>query len=245
MKMVNGRPYFSTSQFPAANDHGIAAFPSIAPKTPEEPVVVINAKLATAGGPLPGSGTVNIQGFCINTNLTIAYLVDVRSQATGGGIHRYNGTGTGLPGSWTYAYTITNDVSVLPNVIFFMHIVADFSGANPILYATGGAVQGTTADASATNLVSTIDTGLSNPTFTFLAASDPGTAFRGLTFAPNPVSLSIVKSGSNIIISLKGGGSLLSSSVVTGPFLPVAGSPTSPYTNAISGTAQFYGVGFP
>lgn len=241
MIMVNGRPYFSTSQFPAPMSNGIAAFPSVAPTSPEEPVLVIDARNQSIGGPIAGTGNPNIKGFCVNTNLTIAYVVDMRTIANGGGIYRYNGDGSGTNGSWTYQYTIINNLFADGGA--FQEIVADFSGANPILYATAGS--GATFGAGAgTNLVSAIDTGAAT-TFTLLATTPITTPFRGLTFAPNPVSLSITRSAANVIISWNGGGTLRSASVVTGPYLPVAGSPTSPYTNAVPATMQFYGVGFP
>src|SRR6266487_4270099 len=112
MIMINGTPYFRTSQFPVTASFGIAAFTNAAPTTPQEPVLVINSGNAVIPG---ATGTANPKGFCVNSNLTIAYLVDLRPIATGsgntgGGIYRYNGTGTGLPGSWTYQYTLTNNL---------------------------------------------------------------------------------------------------------------------------------------
>lgn len=241
--MVNGRPCFSTSQFPVSGSFGIAAFTSVAPTTPEEPVLIINSGNAVTGG----SGTANPKGFCIKPDFTIAYLVDLRPLATGagttgGGIYRYNGDGSGLAGSWTFAYTITNNL--LANGGAFQEVVADFSGATPIIYATAGA-GATVALGAGTSLVTAADTGAATTTFTQLAAAPITAPFRGLTFAPKPVSLSIARSGADVVISWNGGGTLRSASVVTGPFLPVAGSLTSPYTTSVSGAAQYYTVGFP
>lgn len=236
LMMVNGRPYFSTSQFPAPGNFGLGAFPSVSPVTPEEPTLVLDSGNAVTGA----SGTASPKGFYVNTNLTIAYVVDLRASPNGG-IYRFNGTGTGLAGSWTYAYTITNNLFDTGG--FFQDVIADFSGANPKIYATAGAV--VSGNTAGTNLVSAIDMGAATTTFTLLATAPLNQTYRGLAFAPNPVSLSIVKSGTNVIIRWPGDGALQSAGVVTGPYVPVTGSPTSPYTNAASAAAQFYGVGFP
>ena len=183
--MVNGSIAFSTSQFPTTGNHGVAVFAG-APTTPVEPVLVINT---TA---IPGAtGTPSAKGFAINSTLTIAYVADVRSFATGGGIYRFNGTGTGTAGSWTYAYTLTNDLNPTATGVF-QELAVDFSGANPKIYAT-------TANTSSTGnfLVSATDTGAAS-SFSLLATAPALTAFRGLTFAPSapPVIMSIARSGS-------------------------------------------------
>ena len=234
--MVNGSICFSTSQFPSPGNHGVAAF-SGAPTTPSEPVLVINTTS------IPGaSGTPNAKGFAINTNWTIAYVADVRSFAIGGGIYRFNGTGTGAAGSWTYAYTLTNDLNPTATGVF-QELVVDFGGANPKIYAT-------TANTTSTgnSLVTAMDTGVGS-SFSLLATAPALTAFRGLTFAPTapaiPVVMSITPSGSNVVVRWTGSGTLQSASVVTGPYGAVAGLPTSPYTNGLSATNQFYRVHIP
>jgi hypothetical protein len=236
LTMVNGRPYFSTSQFPSPGNFGVAAFTSVAPTAPEEPVLVINSGNTVTGA----TGTANPKGFYINTNLTIAYVVDQRT-APNGGIYRYNGTGAGTAGSWTYAYTIANNL--FANGGAFQEVVADFSGPNPKIYATAGAIA--TGVNAGTNLVTAIDTGAATTTFTLLATAPAGTTYRGLAFAPRPVTLSVARSGADTVIRWNGGGTLRSASNVTGEFLPVPGSPTSPYTNTAPAEIEFYGVGAP
>ncbi len=118
----------------------------------------------------------------------------------------------------------------------------DFSGANPVIYATTGAAAGN-------SLIAGIDTGAATTTFSLLESAPASTAFRGLTFAPisaaPPVVLSIARSGTNAIISWTGSGTLQSATAVTGAWANVTGAPTSPYTNAISGNARLYRVGGP
>jgi hypothetical protein len=237
MIMVNGRPFFSTSQFPAANNFGVVAFSSVAPTSPEVPTLIIDSGNAVTGA----TGTANPKGFCVNSNLTIAYVVDLRSASAGGGIYRYNGTGTGLAGSWTYQYTLVN--GLFANGGAFQEVIADFNGANPTLYATAAA--SATGNSAGNTLVTAVDSGPTTTTFSTIAAAPSGASYRGLTFAPKPISLSITKSGGNVVVRWSGGGVLLSASTVTGPYTPVAGSPISPYTTPATSSAVFYAVGAP
>jgi hypothetical protein len=235
MIMVNGRPYFSTSQFPATANFGLAAF-NEAPTTAQEPVWVLDSGNAVTGA----TGTANPKGFFVSRDLTLAYVVDLRT-APNGGIYRYNGDGSGAAGSWHYAYTLTNNL--FANGGAFQEVVADLGGFDPIIYATAGS-GATAATGAGTNLVSAIDTGPGSTTFTLLATAPAGTAYRGLTFAPKAAALSVMRSGPDVVIRWPGGGTLQSSSVVTGPYSPVAGTPTSPYTNSPTAT-RFYTVGYP
>jgi hypothetical protein len=72
--------------------------------------------------------------------------------------------------------------------------------------------------------------------------------FDYLLFAPQtvvdgkPKFSKITISGSNVVIEWSGGGTLVASGVVIGPYTPVTGNPTSPATIPISGTARFFGI---
>jgi hypothetical protein len=57
--------------------------------------------------------------------------------------------------------------------------------------------------------------------------------------------ISVSKSGADVVISWTGAGALLSATNVNGPYSPVAGAPTSPYTNAAPAGTQFYRVSVP
>ena len=103
--------------------------------------------------------------------MTVAYVADNRSASNGGGIQRYNWNGT----AWVYAYTLGYTLSSSKQV---WELAADFSGSNPILYATTG-------ESSANNVVCVTDTG-SASAFTTLATAPTGDAFRGIAFAPTP-----------------------------------------------------------
>ena len=236
--MVNGKPGFSSSQYPSSGNHGISIFNNVSPTMPQEPSFVLDAGNAVTGN----TGTPSLKGFSFNTNLTIAYVVDLRASPNGG-IYRYNGTGTGLPGSWTYAYAISV-AGEFPTGAFH-EVIADFPGTSPKVYATVASGSGNAS--TATHLVTFVDTGETSPTFTSLATAPITAPFRGLTFAPKAsvvtaVVISITKSGSNVVVSWTGTGTLQSAGVASGPYVPVAGSPTSPYTTAVSGTSQFFRV---
>jgi hypothetical protein len=137
-----------------------------APTNAATPTMFLN----TAG---TGSGTASPTGFAFNPAMTVAYVADNRSASNGGGIQRYNWNGS----SWGYAYTLGYTLSSSKQV---WELAADFSGSNPILYATTG-------ESTANNLVSVTDTG-SGSAYTILETAPSGDAFRGLAPVPVPSS---------------------------------------------------------
>jgi hypothetical protein len=72
--------------------------------------------------------------------------------------------------------------------------------------------------------------------------------FDYLLFVPQavvdgkPKFSKITISGSNLVIEWSGGGTLVASDVVIGPYTPVTGNPPSPATIPISGAARFFGI---
>jgi hypothetical protein len=228
MMMVNGSIFFSTSQFPSSPTSGIVAFAG-APTTPTSPVLVIE----DTGTVIPGaSGTANPKGFFVNKAMTIAYVVDMRSVSTGGGIYRFNGTGAGTPGSWTYAYTLVNNV----NSGLFQELAVDFSGANPVIYATAGTAAGN-------YLLKATDTGKDTTAFALLETADPLTIFHGLTFAPTeaisePPSLTIRRDGAQVTITFTG--VLEISDSVSGGWQTLTPPPTTPYVFTPTEGTHFY-----
>ena len=117
----------------------------------------------------PTSGTVtpsllisdsNPSGFAFNSSMTIAYVAN-----TSGGIDRFDL----VDGTWTLQYNLGSGTAM-------NGLVADFSGTDPLIYAT-------TEDG--TQLVEITDTG-SGSTADLLATAGSNEAFRGLEFAPVP-----------------------------------------------------------
>lgn len=237
MTMIGGSIYFSSSQFPASPaTAGIVAFTGT-PTNVSAPVMVINITDAQAAGQIPNAtGTPNQKGFYINPQLTIAYVIDMRTTANGGGIYRFNGTGTGAPGSWTFAYTL-ND----PSLGTPQEVVADFSGSDPVLY-----VITPVGTASVPNkVVKGTDTGAGS-LFSDLVVAQQGDVFRGLTFAPAEavvaVTLKIDRSGSNVVITWTGGVLQSSTSADGSSFSDINPAPFSPLTTSPSGSSKFYRV---
>lgn len=108
--------------------------------------------------------------FSINTALGIAYVADDTASALGG-IQRWDFTGS----AWTLSYTLGTGAAN----IGARGLAVDFSGANPIIYAT-------TAESSGDRLIAITDTG-ATATATTLATAAANTIFRGLEFAPTAV----------------------------------------------------------
>ena len=125
-----------------------------------------------------GTGTASPYAFAFNPAGTVAYIADDRNSTTvggtGGGVQKWTGSGT----TWTLAGTFSNFGQSSTTTIGTRGLAVDFSGTNPILYAT-------TTD---NRLVTVTDFGTNNFTdlFTVLATAGTNQAFRGVTFSPVP-----------------------------------------------------------
>ncbi len=161
VNIFNGNLYYSTG----SGTIGVYGFTGT-PTASSTPSLLIG----TGTGSSPYS-------FAINPSGTIAYIADDRASASAGGVQRWNFNGS----SWTFAYTLNSGATIGAR-----GLAVDFSGTNPIVYAT-------TTD---NKLIRYTDTGASS-TATTLFTAPTNTALRGLTFAPsNPViPPSITKSG--------------------------------------------------
>ncbi|NDC43140.1 MAG: hypothetical protein EBZ77_16595, partial [Chitinophagia bacterium] len=127
---------------------------------------IINTTVGTSPSPYQ---------FIFNTAGTICYVADDRSIANGGGIQKWTLSG----GVWSLAYTLATGSA---STVGARGVTADFSGANPIVYAT-------TAETSLNRLIKITDTGASSgATATTLATAGTNTIFRGLAFAPQAAS---------------------------------------------------------
>jgi hypothetical protein len=118
-------------------------------------------------------------------------------------------------------------------------LTADFSGPNPVIYATCN-------DQTFENnrLVKVVDTGASSAATT-LAYAGANQTFRGIRFGPveNTVVprplLAFARDGHNLILSWSGAFALQSATNVTGTYVDVTGA-TSPYTNNMTATRQYF-----
>ena len=157
MNIVNNNLYWTTG----SGQVGIYAVPGF-----PTGVATTNAVIITAG---TGTGTASPYDFAFNASQTLAYICDDRTTANGGGIQRWDL----VSGVWTLSYTLNTGGTGGAR-----GLAVDFSGANPVLYAT-------TVETSNNRLITLTDTG-SGSAETDLASAGTNRAFRGLEFAPVP-----------------------------------------------------------
>jgi hypothetical protein len=130
----------------------------------------IGSGLPTSGSPtvtaLTGlnSNDSTPAGFAMNSSATAVYIAD-EGGSTKGGIYKYTLSGTTL----TFVYQLISGTAV-------RGIAVDFSGANPVIYAT-------TTQTSNNKLIAVTDTS-SSATATTLATSANNELFRGMALAP-------------------------------------------------------------
>lgn len=155
VNIFNGNLYYST----ASGTAGIYAFTGI-------PTIAATATLLFATG--TGSSPYD---FALNAAGNIAYVADDRSAASGGGIEKWVFNGT----AWTLSYTLALGTTTAGGA---RQLTVDWSGANPIIYAT-------TTETSTNRLVDIADTG-AGAVFNTLATAGANTVFRGVDFAPTP-----------------------------------------------------------
>ncbi len=135
---------------------------------------------ATATGTATGITSTSIYDFAINPAGTIAYVCDDGALTGTGGIEKWVLSG----GVWTKKFTF-GTANGLSNGC--RSLAVDFSGANPVLYATDAA--------TLTKLIKIIDTSALTDTsdaadqVTILATAAANTAFRGVALAPSANAL--------------------------------------------------------
>ena len=172
MNVVNGSIYFGNGSAATAGLHAFSGMPTTASST--------STAILTAG---TGTGTASPYDFAFNAGLTLAYISDDRTTANGGGIQRWDFNGS----SWALTYTITSAGGT-------RGLAVDFSGANPVLYAT-------TTETANNRLVRIIDTGAGS-TSTDLATSGTLRVFRGVEFTPvpEPSTYALIGLGSAVLL---------------------------------------------
>lgn len=183
---------------------------SVGSGTPNVAAQTVSTVINTGASSQPGQ-------FYFNSSSSICYIADARNSALGG-VQKW----VYSAGSWSLAYTLPTGTAS----IGAFGVVANFSGLNPLVYAT-------TTEGSTNRLVAISDIG-ANSTATTLATASANTIFRGLVFSPVsstcvPVSISTV-TNSSPVCSAKN----LS--------LNVTVNGTSPYTYTWSGSGQFSSI---
>ena len=140
---------------------GIYQIGSGLPVTAAQTTSVVISTLGT------GSGAASPYAFFFNPAQTICYIADDRTITNGGGIQKWIFSAS----TWSLAYTLST-----ASTFGTRGVVADFSGPNPMVYAT-------TTETSANRLIAISDIG-STATATTIATSTTNTIFRSVTFSP-------------------------------------------------------------
>jgi hypothetical protein len=136
-------------------------------------------------GTVNGSAVANVLTFDMNASNTIAYAAD-----NDFGIIKY----VFEEGAWSQAYVFgpTNlgtlgQTSAANQGCF--GVAVDFSGTNPVIYATTTESADSSGDVCSNRLISIVDTGVAPGTnmvaVTLAAANGPNEGFRGLDFSPD------------------------------------------------------------
>ena len=152
---IAGNLYFSTGSGTSRGIYEISGTPTSGANTA---VSLIN----NGGGASP-------YDFTFNSSLTIAYVADsspFTNSTTIGGVEKWSYNGS----AWVFDYSLSYGTNGA------VGLAVNFSGANPIIYATS---------ANGASLFTVTDTG-SSATGTLLDTAGANEAFRGLDFAPTP-----------------------------------------------------------
>jgi hypothetical protein len=173
---IGGNLFFSTS---SGTSRGVWEIPG----TP--------TGAGTAAVLLNTGSTGSAYDFAFNPQMTVAYVADDTSSSAGG-IQRWDFNGT----SWSLTYTLGTGAASA-TLIGARGLAVDFSGLNPVIYAT-------TAEPTANRLITITDTGADSIATTLTTAS-ANEIFRGLEFTPvvpEPSVAAIVAMG--LMISIGG-----------------------------------------
>ena len=173
--IFNGTLYYSTG----SGTRGIYAFSGI-------PTSAATASLLFGNG-----SSSSPYDFAFNPAGTIAYVADDNLPSAGGGIEKW----TNNAGVWGLAYTLS--VGGLGSTNGARQLTVNFSGVNPIIYAT-------TSESVSNRLVRIEDTGASATALT-LTTAPANEMFRGVDFVPTPEPsvFALAALGSALAVSLR------------------------------------------
>jgi hypothetical protein len=184
-----------------------------------------NAATGTVIIPTASTGTSDCQ---VSPDGNLIYVADDRASANGGGVQRWHFDGS----NWNLDYTLTSN---MPNGA--RYVTADFSGANPVVYAVTG-------EDPNNKLVSLVDTG-AGATGTVLAMAGASQNFRGIRFGPSSATLAspalafASDANDNLLLNWPGPFYLQSATNVTGPYLDVING-TRIYTNSAASGQRYF-----
>lgn len=159
IRIFNGQIYYSTQKAGPTNSAlqlGIFSFGSGLPTSGSaSPTQIIN------------TGTIIPQDFSFNSTTDVCYIA-VNLNTAAGGIQKWIKTGA----TWSLAYTLSTGVT---NIGAY-GLLVDYSGANPVIYAT-------TFELTGNRIIKITDTGAGSAATTLVTAVT-GVFYKGITFAP-------------------------------------------------------------
>jgi hypothetical protein len=159
IKIFNGQIYYSTQKAGPTNT------------TSQLGIFSFGNGLPTGGNPTPtqliNTGSTVVEDFSVNPTTDVCYIA-VNLNTAAGGIQKWTKTA----GVWSLAYTLGTGIT---NTGAY-GVVVDYSGANPIIYAT-------TFDAGGNRVIKITDTGAGSVASTIISAT-PNVYYKGITFAP-------------------------------------------------------------
>ena len=131
----------------------------------------IGSGLQTSGTATPvqiiNTGSIIPEDFSFNSSLDVCYIA-VNLNTASGGIQKW----TKSAGTWTLAYTLSTGAA---NIGAY-GLLVDYSGANPIIYAT-------TFETTGNRVIKIADSGPSSNAFTIVPAV-AGVYYKGIAFSP-------------------------------------------------------------
>jgi hypothetical protein len=199
--IFNGDLWFTEAQ---GSDQSIWKFTGL-PLASATPTRVFN---------VGGSGTPSPMAFSVSTNGLTVYIADDRASASGG-VLRYDYDTNAL--TWSQTYVLQTGVNIGAR-----GLTVDWSGANPVIYAT-------TAETTGNRIVSITDTGVLSSATT-LATSGENQLYRSIAFSPILIpSLTISQAGNQVTLQwvANANWTLQSKTNVTDvSWNPVGGAPT-------------------
>lgn len=207
IRIFNGQLYYSTQKAGPSNS------------TAQLGIFSLGSGLPTSGTPTPmqliNTGSTVVEDFSINPTTDVCYVA-VNLNTAVGGIQKWTKSGS----TWSLAYTLGTGIT---NTGAY-GLVVDYSGANPIIYAT-------TFDAGGNRVIKIVDTGASSTAAT-IVSSAAGVYYKGITFAPVAIGTPVV----NLTVSQDTASEALATSVVVtaNASAPVSGTQTVALT--VTGT---------
>ncbi|HKC68063.1 MAG TPA: hypothetical protein VKG26_07520, partial [Bacteroidia bacterium] len=156
-------------------------------------VCLLNGGLPTSGtvtvsAPVINTGTLTPEDFSFSNDGKTCYVA-INLNTAAGGIQKWTNTTAWATSGWTLAYTLGTGAT---NIGAY-GIVVDYSGSNPVIYATT-----TEAQTVGNRVIKITDTG-SGSAATTIVASVIGTTNKGISFAPcSAAPTSVLASGNSV-----------------------------------------------